>query len=365
MPEEGDCCPIATSSQTQARSDAEEAQNVCVRHDPPGLEQESELNAGSEFLGLEVDPIKVCGLEMPVLRRRSDYFAACAGDLPIKSTGLVLWECGVLLADYLGFARWLHSGTDQPGSSDAGQDRLAGAAQPWWMLHPPAPVVPTRFWSAPERGTVLELGGGCGLVAAVLASLGADVVCTDGDPAALETAAQNCRVARRRYEGEKKQWGNVRLRALNFGESEAAQRLVRELGPFSFIVGSDLLYGDAAPAEPLVETLACLAGEPGSCHAEVVLAVKNRCADEVEAFCRLARARDLWTVRLANADDLPEGYDCRRSFYGSEDSPAYNVIHLVRKHGEPNQDQSQMGRSETEDVALPAQKRLRCDKVDG
>lgn len=286
---------------------------------PPAAEEADNFER-QELASLEVDCVKVCGLRLPVLRRRTDYFAACAGDLPIKSTGLVLWECGLLLADYLGFARWV--------SFEKATQKADAEERPWWMINPPAPVVPTRFWSDPVRGAVLELGGGCGLVAAVVASLGASVVCTDGDPAALRTADRNCREARRR---KKEDWGDVKLRELSFGDAEAARHLVRELGPFSFVVGSDLLYGDGAPPEPLIETLAALAAEPGTRDAEVILAVKNRCADEVGAFCSLARARGLWEVRLADSEDLPEGYDCGRSFYGSEDYPAYHVIHLKAK----------------------------------
>merc|ERR1712216_901635 len=102
-------------------------------------------------MGLEVETVKVCGLEFRVLRRKADFFAACAGDLPILSTGLVLWECGLLLADYLGYARWLGEGET--------------ASRPWWQLHPPCAVVPSRFW---QKKRVLELGGGCGLVAVAL-----------------------------------------------------------------------------------------------------------------------------------------------------------------------------------------------------
>lgn len=362
MPQEstGTCEPCASHELGQEQSIADASAVDSARAAVQGVKPSIEPD-----MGLEVDLIKVCGLDLRLLRRRSDYFAACAGDLPIKSTGLVLWECGVLLADYLGFARWIGSssssneqkqtrtGRTTEDVSCTGADVLQ-AHGPWWMLHPPAPVVPTRFWSAADRGTVLELGGGCGLVAAALASLGARVVCTDGDPAALKTASQNCREARRR--AAKGYWGDVKLRSLSWGDAEAARTLLDELGPFSFVVGSDLLYGDAAPPQPLLETLAAMAEHPGARRAEVILAVKNRCADEVGAFCRLAEARRLWDVRLASTDDFPEGYDCRRSFYGSEDRPAYNVIHLTprcpQEQGEPFEAEATHDRAAGDDASL-------------
>lgn len=278
--------------------------------------------------GLEVDIVVVCGLELRILRRRRDFFAACAGDLPIKSTGLVLWECGPLLADYLGYARWKQSDHD---------------ATPWWQLHPPAPIVPSRFWPGHR---VLELGCGCGLVAAVLASLGASVVATDCDEATLETAQLNAREAERRaFHARKAQqrrhhktgnqdyeFGKVEFAPLTWGDADAAQSLARERGPFHYVVGSDLLYGDKSPPEPLVETLAALFSDPGFANAEVILALKNRCADETGAFCRVAQERGLWSILHADSDDLLEGYDGESAYGG--DGPAYSVVRLV-PHGRP------------------------------
>lgn len=281
----------------------------------------SSLMPSSAF---ELDSVTVCGLELRMLRRRHDFFAACAGDLPVRATGTVLWECGVLLADYLGYARWLAA---QAGGAEP------GSGAPWWMLHPPAPVVPTRFWSAPERGLVLELGGGCGLVAAVLSSLGARVLCTDGDPNALRTARQNCADARRRHDGARGDWGDVSFRELKWGDAEAARSMSRDCGPFGLIVGSDLLYGEEAKPAPLVETLAelCVQTPEGVSAAEVIIAIKNRCRNEVRDFCRLASERDIWHVRLADVDDFPEGFDGRYQDDRDEDCAAYAIIHLVPK----------------------------------
>mmetsp|Transcript_13765 Transcript_13765/g.39333 ORF Transcript_13765/g.39333 Transcript_13765/m.39333 type:complete len:370 (+) Transcript_13765:42-1151(+) len=306
-------------------------------------------------LGMEVESVSVCGLDLRVLRRRGDYYAACAGDLPIRSTGVVLWECGVLLADYLGYARWVRGGasveTPCPAGDGAAEDRgeaevardesetkckeVPVAAKefsphPWWMTHPPAPVVPSRFWSS-RRGRVLELGGGCGLVTAVLASLGAHVVCSDGDPEALRTAKRNCSEAKSRYGiGARNQWGATDFHELRWGDPAAARRLVKEFGPFDFIVGSDLLYGDSSPPGPLLETLAAVASEPGGRDAEVILAAKSRCVDEAQRFCGLARQRGLWSVSLADHGDFLDGYQemFKAATGGGPEVPAYNVIHL-------------------------------------
>lgn len=156
-----------------------------------------------------MEDVTVCGLSFRILRRRSDFFKAVAGDLPVSSTGLVLWECGLLLAEYLGYACF----TEVP-------EGVRG----WWQLHEPAPVVPTRclewksewcsgaarFWRS--QLPVLELGGGAGLVCAALASLGASVVYTDLDLAALRTAEQNCLEAERRQRRQQRRRQRQRQR---------------------------------------------------------------------------------------------------------------------------------------------------------
>ncbi|CAE8600150.1 unnamed protein product, partial [Polarella glacialis] len=82
--------------------------------------------------GLEVDNVSVCGRSFRILRRRQDYFAACAGDLPVTSTGTVLWECSVLLSEYLGFASFLNydvtdAATDVRSTSGNSADRDGSA----------------------------------------------------------------------------------------------------------------------------------------------------------------------------------------------------------------------------------------------
>mmetsp|Transcript_75699 Transcript_75699/g.244971 ORF Transcript_75699/g.244971 Transcript_75699/m.244971 type:complete len:373 (+) Transcript_75699:43-1161(+) len=351
-----------------------QAHDGCSKQEGPALPHGGSTPADLDY---EVDSVSVCGLELCVQRRRTDYFAAVAGELPVEATGVVLWECGVLLADYLGYARWIHSSPDAAADGETGD---GASLHPWWMTHPPAPVVPSRFWGDPRR-RVLELGGGCGLVTAVLASFGADVVCSDGDPAALLTAKRNCAQAERRYgHGPRGPWGGVDFRQFRWGDEAAARALVRECGPFGFVVGSDLLYGSSSPAGPLLETLAAMAQEPGGSGAEVILAMKNRCADEASAFCGLARRRGLWRVRLAERGDLPAGYEAKSSFFDGEgDGPAYNVVHLTplrdgpssvggshakslcKAHGSPSgPERAELeGRAVLDDVAPPDPKRLR------
>mmetsp|Transcript_3501 Transcript_3501/g.6693 ORF Transcript_3501/g.6693 Transcript_3501/m.6693 type:complete len:346 (+) Transcript_3501:66-1103(+) len=281
---------------------------------------------------MEAECISVCGFDFFMLRRRRDYFAAVAGDLDIQATGVVLWECSLLLAEYMGYALWIHGGKTELADGDAD-------IHPWWMTHPPAPVVPSRFWSS-KGHRVLELGGGSGLVSVTLACLGASVVCSDGDPAAVMTAKRNCHAAKSRYgHGARTTWGSVDFQQLRWGDKAAVRQLVREHGPFGFVVGSDLLYGDSSPAGPLLETLAAIATEPEGSGAEVILAMKNRCRDEAYAFCSLARERGLWSVRTVSQDDLPGQFsmtgqtsdDCP-----AQDIQAYHVIHMtvLKAHGQ-------------------------------
>lgn len=267
----------------------------------------------------------------------------------MQSTGLVLWECSNLLGEYVGYATWLGGPSDEGTTS---MSPVEERSRNWWMVHPPAPVVPGRFWSA-QRLPVLELGGGCGAISALLATLGARVVCTDGDVAALQTARLNCREAKTRHgsrsplckEETSTAWGSVDFRLLRWGCREDAQQLVRDLGPFGHIVGSDLLYGDTAPPEPLLETLVAITEEQRG-HSDlapsaaglITLAIKNRCGNEIATFCRQARERHLWHVELAEQEDLPANYRGRASgFYGAEDSPAYGIIHLraLREESRP------------------------------
>jgi len=310
----------------------------------PDIPEETDSNNAKQTpldpadLGYELDAVSVCGLSLSLFRRRSDFFAACAGDLPIMSTGVVLWECGVLLADYLGYARWVDV-VGRPGS-DACQT-------PWWQLHPPAAVVPSRFWSG---RSVLELGGGCGLVTIALASLGADVVYTDGDPAALRTAERNAAQARARYS---KEWGSVKFAQFNWDDTVVPQRLAREHGPFEFVVGSDLLYGDRAPPGALVDALVALAQEPGSMSAQVILAVKNRCADETVAFRSLIRQRSLWEFRLADPENFLEGFHGPCLYEGGT-GPAYNIVHLVPHRSAPDPAVKAGGDHSTATVAVRA-----------
>lgn len=172
---------------------------------------------------------------------------------------------------------------------------------------------PSRFWKS--QPAVLELGGGAGLVAAALASLGARIVYTDGDEAAIRTAELNCTNARagqrrkrrreRKRERCEEHWGSCTFRRLLFGDVDGARKIVEDLGPFGHVVGSDLLYGDKAPPGPLLDTLGAVA-EAQDEPFLVTLAIKNRCCDEVEIFLNEARRRGVWTVQCADTSALPE-----------------------------------------------------------
>merc|ERR1712070_232771 len=97
----------------------------------------------------------------------------------------------------------------------------------------------------------------------------------------------------------------------------------QEHGPFEYIVGSDVLYGDRAPPGPLIDALVSLSlaqrmgkdGQRGA-PAEIILAVKNRCADETRAFCKLAATRGLWDTRLAASEDFLDDFHGLCSYCG-------------------------------------------------
>ncbi|OLP90113.1 hypothetical protein AK812_SmicGene28333 [Symbiodinium microadriaticum] len=262
--------------------------------------------------GLEVENVSVCGSSFRILRRRTDFFAAVAGDLPLSSTGLVLWESAVLLAEYLGYGGFLSCGLDR--------SETTAHAKPvkWWLTHPPAAVVPSRFWRSQTR-PVLELGGGAGLVTAALATLGAYMVYTDGDLAAIETATLNCRNAQARH-------GRMRKRRRRSKEKDDREEM---LGGGSCVFRQ---YGDKAPPWPLLDTLCALAEAQQKFCVEpflVTLAIKNRCCDEVEAFVAAAEQRQRWEIHVADASTLPESFQrAAEGFYGCQDKAAYCIVHL-------------------------------------
>lgn len=75
-------------------------------------------------------------------------------------------------------------------------------------------------------------------------------------------------------------WGSCAFRTLAFGDVGAAEQVVKELGPFGHVVGSDLLYGEKAPPGPLLDTLETLRAAQEEPFL-VTLAIKNRCCNEV------------------------------------------------------------------------------------
>eukprot|EP00435_Cladocopium_sp_Y103_P017566 s3628_g4.t1 len=283
-----------------------------MTHDTPELAEED----------LELESVTVCGRRFRIHRRRSNGTSAA------DATGLVLWECALLLAEYLGYGLWRDS-RDRSPASPASPARSTSTST-WWQLHPPAPVVPARFWRT--QPAVLELGGGCGLVTLALVSLGARVVYTDGDAAVLRLAQRNCaETAMPR--------SRCHFRRLRFGDQEAAKSLLMELGPFGHVVGSDLIYGAGfARRCALLDTLQALAeaqemlevkGSRTAAPFLVTLAIKNRCCDEVELLIKEALEREIWTLRRAETSALPESFQQEaEAFYGPPGRPSYCVVHL-------------------------------------
>ncbi|CAL1140747.1 unnamed protein product [Cladocopium goreaui] len=270
---------------------------------------------------LELESVTVCGRRFGIHRRRSNGIPAA------DATGLVLWECALLLAEYLGYGLWRDT-----------SDARSTTSLTWWQLHPPAPVVPARFWRS--QPAVLELGGGCGLVTLALRSLGARVVYTDGDAAALRLAQRNLRAETSETQHR------CHFRRLRFGDQAAAKTLLTELGPFGHVVGSDLVYGaEKSRRCALLDTLQALAeaqemlevkGSRTAAPFLVTLAIKNRCCDEVELLVKEALEREIWTLRCAESRSLPESFQQEaEAFYGPPGRPSYCVVHLRFQRLEP------------------------------
>lgn len=79
----------------------------------------------------------------------------------------------------------------------------------------------------------VELGCGTGFLAVSVPEFCDYVVATDGEQATVELARENvCRAGR---------GGRVACRQLRWTAEDAAT-LERELGPFDFVLGSDLMY---------------------------------------------------------------------------------------------------------------------------
>jgi len=111
-------------------------------------------------------------------------------------------------------------------------------------------VGPAVF-SNENKGTIIELGAGCGVCGVWAACMGGDVVVTDMAPAIdllwANVAANAQQIV--------KSGGSCSARALDFSDGPATEKLVRSLStdaPLT-IVGADVVYGESA--KPLLGAL--------------------------------------------------------------------------------------------------------------
>ena len=182
----------------------------------------------------------------------------------VDCTGGVVWETAYALAGWLTagppHARIVPAATTMAPQVDRSQSKSIGRKQ-------------TR------RPAVLELGAGCGLLGAVLARCGCDVLVTEVDQALpyLESnVASNAPPPPGWLKCTRLLWGNAAdiATALSMGGVEVALH-----GGFDHIVATDVIFA-VSLVDPLLRTMhACLAH-----HGSVHVCVQVRCADAHAAF---------------------------------------------------------------------------------
>lgn len=100
---------------------------------------------------------------------------------------------------------------------------------------------------------ILEVGCGLALPSLVAAKLGAEIVATDFHPDVPRFLEKNL---------ELNQILNFKYENLNWREPAAIDLLLKQNGPFDWVMGSDVLYESAHPRD-LARALSILAGKKG------------------------------------------------------------------------------------------------------
>jgi len=103
-----------------------------------------------------------------------------------------------------------------------------------------------------KNKSVLELGAGLGLPGILIGLMEGNVLLTEQAPV-LEILQKN-------VNNGHKFSGNVSVQELNWGDMETMQK-VKKIGPFDFIIGSDVVYLWAEVIDLLITTLLFLATE--------------------------------------------------------------------------------------------------------
>ncbi|CAK9033544.1 Protein-lysine N-methyltransferase efm3 (Elongation factor methyltransferase 3) [Durusdinium trenchii] len=180
----------------------------------------------------------------------------------VGHTGLRIWPAARAMAHLLAESLQPSASTDLPSDRPDGprvnlySPTPGGspcAARGGWDLH--------RQLDVRSRGRALELGAGCGLVSALLASLGADVTATDGAAVVVRRLRETSELNQKPFKVRELGWD---------GEDGAVgeERLPCETGDgnhgdtYDVILGADITY-DCKPKtlESLLDLISKLSGE--------------------------------------------------------------------------------------------------------
>ena len=143
---------------------------------------------------------------------------------------------------------------------------------------------------------VLELGAGTGLVAISLAVEGAEVCATDGNPRVLDGAIANVQAAMPFP-------GRVTVEQFDWNSAADLEK-IQAAGPWSAIVGSDLVYPGNAGRKcvdsndqmpPADQTLISLLSALATTDTTILLALKDR-TGELQRFHESVLRRGGWTI---------------------------------------------------------------------
>ena len=188
------------------------------------------------------------------------------------TTGMQIWPSALRICEFLSLS------VDSPK---------------WRVAVPPAEFLPA--WATTK---VLELGcGSCAAGGILAAKLGAESVhFTDGNPAALKTAAENVHL---NCDG-----AAVFVDLLRWGDQDSVERLQNTSSQVDLIIGSDLLYAEKTHAA-LLATVSAFAGA----NTKVLLAYRPRYPAERGRFVSAAESKGLEVQHLAMYGDTGSSWE--------------------------------------------------------
>ncbi|KNC84365.1 hypothetical protein SARC_03410 [Sphaeroforma arctica JP610] len=283
-------------------------------------------------------PIKLPHRTIAVLDKVYTIKQQFTGDVPVSQhdlTGCALWESGIIAAHFLPQVfTTAYRTTEDNKASCHGNDTLS-------------------IGSSGRRMRVLEIGCGAGLVSTVVADQCPfiDIVGTDGEELALRLSAENARrngvsvvesldVCSERPElctltddtvfcsktsTEKPsiakvqrrttilcQQGRVMFARLDWNDACGIQEFTKQLGPFDFIIGSDLVY-PAAPIHPLLNVLKSTMTKETTAY----IVTKNRTGEGDEFVDNLSTAKWVKNLTIHGADVICDEFRTQQANFRS------------------------------------------------